>query len=109
MTVQAPPATRSAVRHLHHDPRTGRSSRSGEVTRACALVCRHCRADAQTRAHPRQLTTEQGRALLDDIAAFGKPYPIVVLTGGDPFERPDLAELVRYGTSLGLHVAPRRR
>ncbi|MCB8957225.1 MAG: TIGR04053 family radical SAM/SPASM domain-containing protein [Nocardioides sp.] len=105
MTVQAPPATRSAVRHLHHDPADRPLITIWEVTRACALVCRHCRADAQTRAHPRQLTTEQGRALLDDIAAFGKPYPIVVLTGGDPFERPDLAELVRYGTSLGLHVA----
>ena len=96
---------RPAVRHLHHDPADRPLITIWEVTRACALVCRHCRADAQTRAHPRQLTTEQGKALLDDIAGFGKPYPIVVLTGGDPFERPDLAELVRYGTSLGLHVA----
>ena len=101
MTVQ----TRPAVRHLHHDPADRPLITIWEVTRACARVCRHCRADAQTRAHPRQLTTAQGKALLDDIAGFGKPYPIVVLTGGDPFERPDLAELVRHGTSLGLHVA----
>lgn len=99
------PATRPAVRQLHHDAGERPMVTIWEVTRACALVCRHCRADAQHRAHPRQLTTEQGKALLDDIAGFGKPYPIVVLTGGDPFERPDLGELVRYGTSLGLHVA----
>ncbi|WP_296601423.1 TIGR04053 family radical SAM/SPASM domain-containing protein [Nocardioides sp.] len=94
-----------AVRQLHHDPGDRPMITIWEVTRACALVCRHCRADAQTRAHPRQLSTEQGKALLEDIAGFGRPYPIVVLTGGDPFERPDLPELVRYGTSLGLHVA----
>src|SRR5690606_38060136 len=96
---------RSAVRHLRHDVGERPMITIWEVTRACALVCRHCRADAQTRAHPRQLTTEAGKALLDDIAGFGKPFPIVVLTGGDPFERPDLPELVRYGTSLGLHIA----
>ncbi len=96
---------RRSVRLLHHDPGDRPMIVIWEVTRACALVCRHCRADAQHRAHPRQLTTEQGRALLSDIAGFGTPYPIVVLTGGDPFERPDLAELVRYGTGLGLHVA----
>jgi AdoMet-dependent heme synthase len=97
--------TRPTVRLLHHDPGDRPLITIWEVTRACALVCQHCRADAQHRAHPRQLSTEQGRALLDDIAGFGRPYPIVVLTGGDPFERPDLVELVRYGTSLGLHVA----
>ncbi len=76
-----------------------------EVTRACALVCLHCRADAQHRRNPHELTTAQGKELLDDIAAFGRPFPIVVLTGGDPFERPDLADLVRHGSSLGLHMA----
>lgn len=93
------------VRHLRHDAGDRPLITIWEVTRACALVCQHCRADAQTRAHPRQLTTVQGKSLLDDIAGFGAPYPIVVLTGGDPFERPDLPELVRYGSSLGLHVA----
>lgn len=96
---------RTAVRQLRHDVGERPMIAIWEVTRACALVCRHCRADAQTRAHPRQLSTEAGKALLDDIAGYGAPYPIVVLTGGDPFERPDLPELVRHGTSLGLHVA----
>ena len=103
MTTEAAP--RPAVRQLRHDAGDRPLITIWEVTRACALVCRHCRADAQHRAHPRQLTTEQGKALLKDIAGFGTPYPIVVLTGGDPFERPDLVELVQYGASLGLHVA----
>lgn len=96
---------RAAVRRLRHAPEDRPMIVIWEVTRACALVCLHCRADAQHRRNPHELTTEQGRALLDDIAAWGAPYPIVVLTGGDPFERPDLAELVRHGSSIGLHMA----
>jgi radical SAM protein len=94
-----------AVRRLRHDAEDRPMIVIWEVTRACALVCLHCRADAQHRRNPHELTTDEGRALLDDLAAFGRPYPIVVLTGGDPFERPDLADLVRHGASLGLHMA----
>jgi radical SAM protein len=76
-----------------------------EVTRACQLVCAHCRADAQHRRSPLELDTDEGRALLDDIAGFGAPRPIVVLTGGDPFTRPDLVDLVAHGTEAGLSMA----
>lgn len=74
-----------------------------EVTRACALACRHCRADAITRRDPRELTFEEGRRLMDEVREFGSP--IFVLTGGDPFLRTDLFELARYGTSIGLRVS----
>jgi radical SAM protein len=76
-----------------------------ETTRACALACVHCRAEAMPRRDPRELTTEEGKALLDRIAAFGDPSPLVVFTGGDPLRRPDIAELVAYGTRIGLVVS----
>jgi radical SAM protein len=57
------------------------------------------------RRDPRELTTEEGKALLDRIAAFGDPSPLVVFTGGDPLRRPDIAELVAYGTRIGLVVS----
>lgn len=76
-----------------------------EVTRACALACVHCRADAVPCRDPRELTTAEGFALLDDLAAYGPPRPMVVLTGGDPFERDDLTELIAHGTASGLHVS----
>ncbi len=76
-----------------------------EVTRACALACVHCRADAIARRDPRELTTEEGRRLVDQIGSFGDPRPLLVLTGGDPMWRKDLAELVRYATDSGLTVA----
>nr|WP_273654790.1 TIGR04053 family radical SAM/SPASM domain-containing protein [Cellulomonas fimi] len=95
----------TAVRTLRHDTAERPFIVIWEVTRACALACRHCRADAIPRRDPRELDTAAGRRLLDDLASFGSPRPLVVLTGGDPFERPDLAELVAYGTSLGLPVS----
>lgn len=65
-----------------------------EVTRACALKCLHCRAEAQYKPDPRQLTFEEGKKLIDDIADM--EHPLLVFTGGDPLMRPDLFELARY-------------
>ena len=76
-----------------------------EATRACALSCVHCRADAIPRRDPRELSTEEGFRLIDQVRAFGEPPPLFVLTGGDPMRRPDLAELVRYAAGKGLIVA----
>jgi radical SAM protein len=80
-----------------------------ETTRACALACVHCRADAIARRDPRELSTDEGFRLIDQVRALedrttGRP-PLFVLTGGDPMRRPDLAQLVRYGTDAGLTVA----
>jgi hypothetical protein len=61
-----------------------------EVTRACALACVHCRADAIARRDPRELSTDEGFALIDQVLSFGRPYPLLVLTGGDPMWRKDL-------------------
>jgi MoaA/NifB/PqqE/SkfB family radical SAM enzyme len=76
-----------------------------ETTRACALACVHCRAAAIPRRDPAELDTAAGEALLERIAAFGTPPPLVVLTGGDPLRRPDIAELVAHGTGLGLSMS----
>lgn len=93
------------VRQVRHDINAKPFIAIWEVTRACQLVCKHCRADAQHEPAPGQLTTAEGKALLDSIATYDKPRPIVVLTGGDPFERGDLEELTKYGTSLGLNIS----
>jgi radical SAM protein len=75
-----------------------------ELTRACDLVCLHCRACAQRDPAPGELSTPQSRALLEQVAEF-PIAPLLVFTGGDPFKRRDLAELVHYATCLGLEVA----
>ena len=76
-----------------------------ETTQACDLACRHCRAHAQPEAHPEQLTFKDGCRLIDQIIDFGKPNPLVIFTGGDPFKRADIFDLTRYAASRGLPVA----
>ena len=75
-----------------------------ELTRACDLACRHCRAEAQPTRAADELTTEECFATLRDLAD-GAPRPHVIFTGGDPLKRPDLLDLVREGVRLGLGVS----
>lgn len=75
-----------------------------ELTQACDLSCDHCRAEATPERHPDELTTSEGKDLLDELAAFGENQ-LVVFTGGDALKRPDLVELVEYATEAGLAVA----
>ena len=74
-----------------------------EVTQSCDLACKHCRAAAQPIAHPDQLTTDEGMALIDQIAEM--QVPIFVFTGGDPLKRQDVFELIRYASAKGVKVA----
>jgi AdoMet-dependent heme synthase len=74
-----------------------------EVTQSCDLACKHCRAAAQPLAHPDELTTDEGKGLIDQIAEMG--VPIFVFTGGDPLKRKDVFELVRYAAEKGVKVA----
>ena len=63
-----------------------------EVTQACDLICKHCRASAQSDPDPDELTTEQSMALIDQVTTFPRP-PIMVMTGGDPLKRAGLVRL----------------
>jgi AdoMet-dependent heme synthase len=74
-----------------------------EVTRACALACKHCRAEAQPRRHPEELDHDEGMALLDQIKEFGNP--IMVFTGGDPMMRRDLFDLLGKSVDIGLRTS----
>jgi AdoMet-dependent heme synthase len=74
-----------------------------EVTQACDLACVHCRASAQPERDPAELSTDEGKALIDQIAAW--KVPVFVLTGGDPIKRPDLFELIDHARSVGVHVS----
>lgn len=74
-----------------------------EMTRACALACEHCRAEAIPFHDPRELTTSEALALVDQVVACGRP--IFVLTGGDPLMRADIYRIIEYAAGSGLRVA----
>ena len=76
-----------------------------EMTQACALACRHCRAEAMPEPHPNELTTEEGLRFVDQIPGFGEPMPHLILTGGDPLARKDLYEVIDHARKLGVGVS----
>ncbi len=101
-------AAPSGLRHLRYDVGQRPFLVLFELTRACELACRHCRAEAKRERDADELSSDEVAAVLDDLGALGAPRPIVVFTGGDPLMRPDLLELVRHGVreQLAVSVAP---
>ena len=74
-----------------------------EVTNACNLRCEQCHASSG-KPLPNELNTEEGKRLLDGIAAIGE-FRMLALGGGEPLLRPDIFELVAYARSLGLEIS----
>ena len=72
------------------------------VTRRCNLKCIHCYAHAKDKAFKNELSTDEGKALLDDLAQFG--VPVILFSGGEPFVREDLPELARYAVERGMRA-----
>lgn len=70
------------------------------LTKQCNLYCEHCYAAADTETADGELTTEEGKRLLDDLADYG--VPVVLFSGGEPLVRDDLFELVRYADERGI-------
>ncbi|MCC7157868.1 MAG: TIGR04053 family radical SAM/SPASM domain-containing protein [Bryobacterales bacterium] len=73
-----------------------------ELTQACDLACRHCRASARPERDPAELSTAEALGVLRQIREFGEP--LLVFTGGDPLKRADLFELVRASVAMGLRT-----
>src|SRR5450759_1308552 len=73
-----------------------------EVTQACDLACKHCRASAQPERDPRELNSGEALSLLRQIREFGDP--LLVCTGGDPLKRPDIFDLMKQSVALGLRT-----
>jgi radical SAM protein len=91
-------------RMVHADFNMAPFTIAWEVTRACAYACVHCRADAQHKRDPRELSTAEAKTLIERLAAFGN-HPILVFTGGDPMMRSDLFELIAYANECGLRCS----
>ncbi|MDL2272571.1 12,18-didecarboxysiroheme deacetylase [Desulfovibrio sp. OttesenSCG-928-I05] len=72
------------------------------MTRRCNLRCVHCYAQAEGEKGKDPINTVQGKALIDDLAAFGSP--VMLFSGGEPLVREDLSELASYATSKGMRA-----
>ena len=70
------------------------------MTRRCNLKCIHCYSNSADIEYPDELTTEEGKKLIDDLAEFGSP--VILFSGGEPLIRKDLLELAQYATDKGM-------
>ena len=75
---------------------------SWNVTRKCNLKCSHCYINAAKEELRDELTTAEGKRLMDQISDVSRP--LLILSGGEPLLRPDVYELIRYGTSKGFRM-----
>src|SRR3954447_1823996 len=76
-----------------------------EMTQACGLACKTCRAEPMPTANPFELCTEESKRFLRQLVDFGDPLPHLILTGGDPLSRKDIYELIDFANGLGLEVS----
>ena len=71
-------------------------------TRRCNLKCVHCYSQSENRQYPGELTTDEGLALLEDLAQFG--VPVTLFSGGEPLVRQDLFTLIERTVKLGMRA-----
>ena len=71
-------------------------------TRRCNLRCVHCYSQSENKAYGGELSTDEGLALLEDLARFGAP--VVLFSGGEPLMRHDLLALVEAAVALGMRA-----
>lgn len=72
------------------------------ITRRCNLKCVHCYAHAKDLSFKNELSTKEGKMLLDDLSQFG--VPVILFSGGEPTIRKDLPELAAYAVSKGMRA-----
>ncbi len=73
------------------------------ITRRCNLHCIHCYSESKNVEYPGELTSEQARAVVDDLAEFN--IPVLLLSGGEPLMRPDILDVIEYARGKGLRPA----
>jgi len=73
------------------------------MTKRCNLKCVHCYAQAKEETYEgSELTTDEGKKLIDDLAHFG--VPVILFSGGEPLLRQDLPEMIEYATQKGMRA-----
>jgi 12,18-didecarboxysiroheme deacetylase len=71
-------------------------------TQTCNLKCVHCYAGSENKKYTGEMSTGEGKQMIDDLAAFGAP--VLLFSGGEPTVRGDLLELMHYAKSKGMRV-----
>ena len=69
-------------------------------TKTCNLKCRHCYMESDSRKYNNELTTDEAKKFIDDLADF--KVPVLLFSGGEPLIRPDFFELAEYAANKNV-------
>lgn len=88
-----------------HAMRNGAGEGMGPVvvwnsTKTCNLKCRHCYMSSDNKKYQNELTTQEAKNFIDDLADFH--VPVLLFSGGEPLIRPDFFELAEYAQAKGV-------
>ena len=96
-----------ALRYSHnaHRMKSGAAEGMGPVvvwnsTRTCNLRCRHCYMESDGQKYDGELTTEEAKRFIDDLAEFR--VPVLLFSGGEPLIRPDFFALAEHAAERGV-------
>ncbi len=76
-----------------------------ETTKACGLTCKHCRASAMESPLEDELSYEESINFVKSIKNFGKPYPVLILTGGDVMRKNGIEKIIETANDNGIPVS----
>ncbi len=88
-----------------HSMRNGAAEGMGPVvvwnsTKTCNLKCMHCYMGSDAQKYKDELTTDEAKKFIDDLADFR--VPVLLFSGGEPLIRPDFFELAEYAQKAGV-------
>ena len=72
------------------------------VTRRCNLKCVHCYSHSEDRNYSGELSLDEGKSLIEDLARFGSP--VMLFSGGEPLIRKDILDLIRHAAAHGMRA-----
>lgn len=75
---------------------------SWNTTKRCNLYCKHCYRESGPEKMDNELSTEEGKKLLDQMVKAG--MRVIVLSGGEPMLRDDIFEIIDHAKSIGMTV-----
>lgn len=93
--------------HTANIQKNGVSTGRGPVvvwncTRTCNLKCKHCYSNSDSTSYEGELTTNEAKKMIDNLGGFR--VPVLLLSGGEPFVRQDLMELIQYSQQYGIRT-----
>ena len=73
-----------------------------EITNTCNYNCSYCIFSSDAKKHENELTTNEAKQAIKDLKQNNFTY--IKFTGGEPFIRKDMTEILKYAKTLGFDM-----